>query len=270
MFPEVDGNDAVWQQKAAGGRTLGQHRRAIYEQFRPSFAFFELAFAEDVAPPGGIISLKATIGRRRFRDVNDTLAGPAQQPTRDPARMGGDYVDLASQNVSHFATDNFATWAAEHIKACEEHRAGKRGAALARDALGLHYLTDRFSAGHVVNKEELMTFATNLMVTVAESHGHNKGSRHDKIKGLMKDALKACFEAPALKVQWDLGCRGRVHAGAHQPWRLRAVDHARPTHAPGPDPGGRDGHAVAQRAWSDDPRRHLAELRAAVGADRQG
>jgi hypothetical protein len=213
VFPDVDGNDPVWQQKAAGGRTLGQHRRAIYEQFRPSFAFFEIAFAEDVAPPGGIISLKATIGRRRFRDVNDTLAGPGQQPTRDPARMGGDYVDLASQNVSHFATDNFATWAAEHVKACAEHRAGKRAAALARDALGLHYLTDRFSAGHVVNKEELMTFATNLMVTVAESHGHKKGSRHDKIRALMKDALEACFEAPALKVQWDLGCRDAFTQG---------------------------------------------------------
>ncbi|MFL5336406.1 MAG: hypothetical protein ACJ8H8_25330, partial [Geminicoccaceae bacterium] len=210
VFPPITGDDQAWSLAAPDGRTLGQHRKALYEQFRPSFAFFEISFTENEPPPGGIVSLKATLGRRRFRDKNDTLYGPSQQGGRDPARMGGDYVDLASQNVSHFAPDNFATWASEHEKACAEHRSGNAAKALAVDALGLHYLTDRFSAGHVVNKEELMAYATDMIVGLAETHGHRSGSKHDKIEAILKDALNAAFRDPTLKEQWDLGC-GDAH-----------------------------------------------------------
>jgi Domain of unknown function (DUF4157) len=73
---------------------------------------------------------------------------------------GGRYLDLARsrENLSHFSTtlpgtaaplNNLARYSAEHDKAVAAAVAGNEAEARARDAFANHYLTDRFSAGHL-------------------------------------------------------------------------------------------------------------------------
>jgi hypothetical protein len=83
---------------------------------------------------------------------------------------GGRYTDLAEKNEDHFGPSNAALFpvanhtGGNHLSEFSTHHrnavklalAGKKEEALATNAFGNHFLTDAFSAGHLVNKEDLM------------------------------------------------------------------------------------------------------------------
>ena len=74
---------------------------------------------------------------------------------------------FASQKISHLITNNKEMWQKYHADAIAETRSGKSSAALDGaypiNAFGDHFLTDAFSAGHLVNKELVMNkFVANV------------------------------------------------------------------------------------------------------------
>lgn len=88
-------------------------------------------------------------------------------PTRG---IGSRYIDLALANNSHFApppsgttsrlTNNKASWESYHNQAIRAARTGTNSddldIAYPINAFGDHFLTDAFSAGHLINKEQVM------------------------------------------------------------------------------------------------------------------
>jgi hypothetical protein len=78
------------------------------------------------------------------------------------------YVNLSAANAEHFDPpttklpdtaqkgDNKSTWYGYHLAAIEKASAGKTDEALLMNAFADHFLTDAFSAGHIVSKAELM------------------------------------------------------------------------------------------------------------------
>jgi len=84
----------------------------------------------------------------------------------------GRYLSLAEKNVSHFAPSNRAIapptgvgavagdhkteWEKYHRFALETSQAGDKDKALMINAYGDHFLTDAFSAGHLINKPDTM------------------------------------------------------------------------------------------------------------------
>jgi murein DD-endopeptidase MepM/ murein hydrolase activator NlpD len=85
---------------------------------------------------------------------------------------GGRYLELAKKNEAHFAPPNpslvtpsaagagspnhKSEWETQHRSALDASKAGDRDMALMTNAYGDHFLTDAFSAGHLVNKRDLM------------------------------------------------------------------------------------------------------------------
>lgn len=78
------------------------------------------------------------------------------------------YVNLSAANAEHFAPpttdlpdsaqkgDNRSTWWLNHLEAIEKASTGRLDEALLMNAFGDHFLTDAFSAGHIISKAELM------------------------------------------------------------------------------------------------------------------
>ncbi|HEX2568686.1 MAG TPA: DUF4157 domain-containing protein, partial [Polyangia bacterium] len=217
VFAEADElkpDSKVWQTPVPGGHKLGDFRDRLIQRFTPAWQFFGITFAHDQPPPGNVVAMKATIGRRRFRGANDSLFDPkrAGSATQDPAHLGGDYLDLASNNVSHFTPDSWETWKAHHEKACQLHHQAQRtedkALALVMDQMGCHFLTDRFSAGHTVNKEELMQYATTMMLrTAGAAHPEaREGEATDALlRSTLEKALTACFHDSKVADKWDEG-----------------------------------------------------------------
>ncbi len=92
--------------------------------------------------------------------------------------IGQRYIDLAITNNSHFAPPpagtttalayNKQSWETYHAKAIQIARAGTNSTALDDaypvNAFGDHFLTDAFSAGHLINKEYVMKqFIANVL-----------------------------------------------------------------------------------------------------------
>jgi hypothetical protein len=83
---------------------------------------------------------------------------------------GGRYLKLAEKNVAHFAppdprlvpatgaksVDHKTEWEKNHRRALTLAQMGDQNKALAVNAFGDHFLTDAFSAGHLINKPDLM------------------------------------------------------------------------------------------------------------------
>ena len=85
---------------------------------------------------------------------------------------GGRYLKLAEKNITHFAPSGgtFVTstktraaspnhkseWEKYHTAALDASRSGLKDKALMMNAFADHFLTDAFSAGHLVNKREVM------------------------------------------------------------------------------------------------------------------
>jgi hypothetical protein len=96
---------------------------------------------------------------------------------------GGRYTDLAEKNETHFGPSNAALFpvaahsGGNHLSEFSTHHRnaiklaleGKKDEALATNAFGDHFLTDAFSAGHLVNKEDLMSKFKGDLGPVSES-----------------------------------------------------------------------------------------------------
>lgn len=84
---------------------------------------------------------------------------------REFQRRGGppDFITLASKNDEHFAVENKKLWVKFHREAIELARSNQRPLARATNALGDHYLTDAFSAGHLIQKAKVRQEAEDKM-----------------------------------------------------------------------------------------------------------
>jgi hypothetical protein len=89
------------------------------------------------------------------------------------------YSELATKNEEHFAPsraayapvsgkaagDHKSAWEKYHAAAISESQGGNKDQALATNAYADHFLTDAFSAGHLINKRDVMElFKGNLPV----------------------------------------------------------------------------------------------------------
>ena len=101
---------------------------------------------------------------RRERDKG--IGSVSEQDWIDAA--GDRYLDLASKNEGHFAassdsgdfhqgdSDNKAQWFTYHKQALDLAMQNKLDDAMVTNAFGDHFLTDAFSAGHLINKADVM------------------------------------------------------------------------------------------------------------------
>jgi hypothetical protein len=189
---------------------MRQRATEIHARFSPAWEFFGMSLALTTKPNMNVAAMRTTLGRRRFRGTNDSLGAPG---TSDPGRQGGDYFDLAGNNVSHFAVANWASWQQMHERACTDARdPAKLQDALTEDALGAHFLTDQFAAGHMVDKQELMTYATSMVVELSEANGRSKAgdNRDDVMRDMLTEALQQCFDYDDVYAAWVTGCQ-RAH-----------------------------------------------------------
>ncbi len=247
-LPKLESDDGgeeankIWLE-LQGGKTLRDIRNQIYNQFKPAWDIFGIILPKDSHPETGMAMVKATVGRRRFRGDNNSmgkqddpnLANEPNKDAKDPGHMGGDYLDLAQNNLSHFSTDNWENWKQMHEEAAKAH--AKPGAtendkkmAIAADTMGSHFLTDRFSTGHFVDKAELMHYATQMMLDQAKKHGKKGANAHEILKNQMQDAVKACFDDGAVRSAWKEGVEAARKEGVlndNEAWALAlAVDAA--------------------------------------------
>src|SRR5258705_3994161 len=97
---------------------------------------------------------------------------------------GGRFLDLAEQNVAHFApqradlastsaagktsTNHKSEWEKHHTAALNASKSGDKEKAMMINAFGDHFLTDAFSAGHLINKADVMElFKSQLKLNAA-------------------------------------------------------------------------------------------------------
>ena len=95
--------------------------------------------------------------------------------TKEFNRIFPDYADIGLDNSDHFAppssgvaptgSENFLGQIREHLgKAHDQASSGDLNGALATASWGGHYIADAFSAGHLVNKDEMMFHARALLM----------------------------------------------------------------------------------------------------------
>ncbi len=230
-FDTLEQTGGIWDDPnaAVGGQLLGQLRQSIHDQFNPAWAFYGITLPLTQHPSTGMAMVRATVGRRRFRsgastNASNTGENNALPPPGDPqnavgmegrnaavnpGHLGGDYLDLAQNNLSHFTTNNWANWSALHDRACTEHAHATteqaRQMALVTDMLGGHFLTDRFSTGHFVNKAELMSYASGMMLTQAQAHNQPGDNAHEQLSSELSSAISACLEDDNVYGQWGVG-----------------------------------------------------------------
>ncbi len=94
-----------------------------------------------------------------------------ESATRNRRGDDGSYLELAQRNNSHFSApghtgtdNNLGTYSAFHQMALEAAAKGDMNTARAMEASSMHYLTDRHSAGHNINKADVM-----------DASGHDSG-----------------------------------------------------------------------------------------------
>jgi hypothetical protein len=116
------------------------------------------------ADPAELTRLVALI--RRDRDAYKKMPGVTAVSNAEwEAATGGRFLKLAAANVTHFAppksgsvgTDNEATFRALHTRALQAVLPGKvTDEAKIINAFACHFLTDAFSAGHLIAKSDVM------------------------------------------------------------------------------------------------------------------
>src|SRR5260221_1788087 len=109
---------------------------------------------------------------------------------------GGEYLKLAGDNTAHFAVENLETWEKNHREALKLARKGKMDDALRVNAFGDHFLTDAFSAGHLITKKPVMKQAEKNVEIGTNSEAFAKGVAtgmlaSDKASDLMKYEVNA-------------------------------------------------------------------------------
>ncbi len=226
----VTWDGAAFDAEVAGVK-LRDKAREIHAQFTPAWQFFGINVPLSTFSHAALTvhHMKATLGRRRFRNTNNTLGSPRQDDetppttdprTSDPAGLGGDYFDLASNNLSHFAITNWATWEHYHRQVCDrvatspgDPAAVQR--AVIEDSWGCHYLTDMYASGHAVDKQALMGQATTMMVDMSQAHGLSEAgdNRHDVIADMLTESLQLAFRDDTVYRAWQDGCRNAFDQG---------------------------------------------------------
>lgn len=108
---------------------------------------------------------------------------------------GKQYLDMAAKNTSHFApgpspqhpdVDHKHEWWTHHLKAIGLAQSGHVDEAFIENAFGDHFLTDAFSAGHMINKDVVMEKARLRMEAMG---GKYSSDFTDKVaKGLLEKA----------------------------------------------------------------------------------
>ena len=127
---------------------------------------FNLALVRDMAPwlPGSATQqLQSALSGSEFQQLN---ANGFPERFFKIVVTNGYYAELASQNLPHFAPDNWSRFEQEHRQALDllaQHVTSAGGPnvtapipadAVARTAYSLHYLTDAFSAGTHAGAQE--------------------------------------------------------------------------------------------------------------------
>jgi hypothetical protein len=129
------------------------------------------------APRGEVLRLREILRRQRGQaQANGGRPTEAESAQNEhdfqQATLGRDglhgreemnYVDLAEDNNVHFSKDNVRQWKAAHGQALDLAAAHKLEEALAIEAFHAHFLTDAFSAGHLVSGEVGRAVATNFI-----------------------------------------------------------------------------------------------------------
>jgi hypothetical protein len=126
--------------------------------------FFEKPEDVSKAKKTELESLLVLIQRERDKGIGSVKEEEWIQAT------GGRYLELAGKNEAHFASadeekfkvgeqSNKGQWFEYHIKALKLAQNKKMNEALQIDAFGDHFLTDAFSAGHLINKQKLIESA---------------------------------------------------------------------------------------------------------------
>lgn len=147
--------------------------------------FYE-TYKDFVTAPAAELTRLKTLVQRSENHYKNTILGigsPVANPDtpdwKSPTSgIGPRYLDLALKNNSHFApppagvststTNNRQTWESYHAKAIQTVRSGNNSSyfdqAYPINAFGDHFLTDAFSAGHLINKEQVLKkFIANCM-----------------------------------------------------------------------------------------------------------
>ena len=138
------------------------------------------------ADPAELDRLKAMIVRSEnsYKQIIFGIGTKSSGPDDDEwdIATGGRYLDLAAVNNSHFSPpqpgsafenstkeNNKANWRYYHEQAINIVRQGSNSndlkEALKMNAFGDHFLTDSFSAGHLINKEDVMDSFLGAVVT---------------------------------------------------------------------------------------------------------
>ncbi|RYY56235.1 MAG: hypothetical protein EOO05_18900, partial [Chitinophagaceae bacterium] len=166
------------------------------------------------ADPAELTRLKALIIRSE-NDYKQTIfaMGPGGKGPDDDeweTATGGRYLDLAAVNNSHFApphpgsafenslkANNKLKWRYYHEQAVNTARAGTNSddmnEALKINAFGDHFLTDAFSAGHLINKEEVMDSFLAAVTTNGSVNSTGKSVLGQIAKKAFTGGLKTAF-----------------------------------------------------------------------------
>ena len=177
-----------------------------YGQLMTMGDFYESYTKLSTAPVAELNKLKDLIIRSENLYKNAifkmTLSNAKDPEDEWNKATGGRYLDLAAVNNSHFAPppaesvfksstkpNNKSTWEYYHTEAIKKARLGRNSndliEALKINAFGDHFLTDAFSAGHLVNKE-LMIERFKIMVL-------DKGKVDSDGTGLLDRIAKKVF-----------------------------------------------------------------------------
>lgn len=136
--------------------------------------FFASASQLRLAPAAELIALRDLI--RRDKDARTGKGGTPVSTGEWETATGGRYLKLAADNRAHFApgkdgtgmtgTNHKAAWHDQHRQALFQAQFDGRfdygkvsNSARTINAFANHFLTDAFSAGHLINKPEVMQVA---------------------------------------------------------------------------------------------------------------
>ena len=155
------------------------------DHFDPKASFDQLNNADpkEMSKLIGLIDEEAKTGKSA--DASDW-----EKATRNRKDGDGSYLELAKKNNSHFSAasntgtdNNMGAYSAFHQMALEAAQKGDMNTAHALEASSMHYLTDRFSAGHNFDKDGVMAASgrdpggvlANMAVKTAHDDMNNNG-----------------------------------------------------------------------------------------------
>ena len=130
-----------------------------------------IALGDLYSTPDDMYKAKSTELKELAKLIRKETSGKKVTTKEWNNATGGRYIKLAEKNVAHFAPPDPALvaktvsmagvnqkteWEKYHRKALKEAQSGNKNAALGINAFADHFLTDAFSAGHLINKKDVM------------------------------------------------------------------------------------------------------------------